>query len=339
MLKVYCPECNKNVKYTVNKNVIKEYKGYDVNVEENIANCSECNEDIFVAELEEDNLKRLYDKYRELSDIVTPEEILKFRGKYNISQRELVAIMDWGKMTINRYENGSLPSAGHADLLKLITTNDIFLKEKVNDALDKGRITIKTYNKVNESLKNNINDFYRECVITDLTHREDEYNGFRSFDIERMINLISYVADKVELYKTSLNKYLWYIDFENFKHNLRSMTGTRYMKYHYGPIVEKFKYEEIINNFNDKFYKEEVKSGCQTTTKIVSKGNYNMSIFKESEIKTIDSVIEQFKGVSCSEISRLSHAEKGWLNSDSKELISYNYAEELNIEFMRGEAL
>ena len=42
------------------------------------------------------------------------------RNKYDISQRELTAILDFGKMTINRYENGSLPSKSHSDYLRLI---------------------------------------------------------------------------------------------------------------------------------------------------------------------------------------------------------------------------
>ncbi len=62
---------------------------------------------------------------------------------------------------------------------------------------------------------------FKKMIVDSLTHKEDEYNGYRSFDIERLNNLISYLVDKVDLYKTSLNKYLWYIDFENFKENIK----------------------------------------------------------------------------------------------------------------------
>lgn len=339
MLKTYCPNCNESVNYTVKKNLIEEYKGSEVNVEENIANCDKCNENIFIEALEEDNLNRLYNKYREVEDIIKPDEIAGFRDEYNISQRELCAIMNWGKMTVNRYERGSLPSPGHADLLNIIINDEMFLKEKLKDALYKERINTKTYDKVNKKLKDDTDDIYKQCVISDLTHREDEYNGFRSFDIDRLTNLISYLADEVTLYKTSLNKYLWYIDFENFKHNIRSITGTRYMKYEYGPVIEDFKYEEIINNFNDKFYKNEIEEDCRITTTIISKQNYDLSVFKKSELEVIDSVIEEFKDISCSDISRLSHEENGWIDNNSRELISYNYAEKLKVDFIEDKAL
>ncbi len=59
----FCPECNKKVVFTIRQDIIKEYKGVEVNVEENIGVCSECGEDIFVMDLEADNTKRLYSKY------------------------------------------------------------------------------------------------------------------------------------------------------------------------------------------------------------------------------------------------------------------------------------
>jgi hypothetical protein len=81
--------------------------------------------------------------------------------------------------------------------------------------------------------------------------------------------LISYIADKVDnLYKTSLNKYLWYIDFENFRENVRSVTGLRYVKQQYGPVIENKGYEEIINLLEDKFYKEETEDIYNNSTKV-----------------------------------------------------------------------
>lgn len=97
MNKVFCPECNEEVTYHIINETINEYKGYNVDVAQNIAVCDNCNERIYVSELENDNLKRLYEKYRAMAGIVTPNDIINFREKYNISQRELVAILDWGK--------------------------------------------------------------------------------------------------------------------------------------------------------------------------------------------------------------------------------------------------
>lgn len=335
MKKAFCPKCNRKVEYTTRKNLIEEYKNVKVNVEENIAVCSECGEDIFISEIERDNLKRLYDKYRELTGIISPEDIVKFREKYNISQREIVAILGWGKMTVNRYERGALPSQSHSDILKTIISNEEVFKEKVEEAYEIVRINDKTYKKLQDTFVSSIKNLAKQIINSKLSHDENIYNGFRKFDIERVENLISYVADKVDnLYKTSLNKYLWFIDFAYFEENIRSITGLRYVKQQFGPVIEDKGYEQIINLLDSKFYKEETENyDVSIKTKILSKKNYDMTMFTEEEIEIIDKVIEKLKYISCGEISDKSHEENGWIESEIDELISYDYAEDLKISF------
>lgn len=335
MKEIYCTNCNKKVKHSIRKNTIQEYKGQIVNVEENIAVCDECGKDIFVPDIENDNLKRLYAKYGELTGTISSEEIIKFREKYDISQRELVSLLGWGKMTINRYERGALPSKSHSDILKNIISNEESLKQKVNEAYEALRINEKIYNKLTSCFQSSKN-IIKSLLEIDLCHEEDILNGFRKFEIDRVENLISYIADKVDnLYKTSLNKYLWYIDFENFKENVRSITGLRYVKQQYGPVIENKGYEEIINLLDDKFYKEETEDNYNNSTKvkIISKKNYDMSIYTKEEMDVIDAVIKKFKDISCSKISDESHKEAGWSENYINNIISYDYAEKLRMEF------
>lgn len=336
MKNIFCVNCNKKVSYSIRKNIIKEYKGQNVNVEENIAVCDECHKDIFVPDIDDANLKRLYAKYRELTGIISPEEIIKLRKKYNLSQRELVALLGWGKMTISRYEKGALPSKSHSDILKDLISNQESLKKKSKEAFENLRINEKTYKKLINSFQSSSNNIVKSLLKNELCHDEDILNGFREFDIERVENLISYIADKTDnLYKTSLNKYLWFIDFENFKENTRSITGLRYVKQKYGPVIEKKGYEEIINLLDDKFYKEETEDDYNNSTKnkIISKRNYDMSLYTEDEMEVINKVINKFKNMSCSKISDESHKELGWLNSGINDIISYDYADELKIIF------
>ncbi|MBW9154324.1 type II TA system antitoxin MqsA family protein [Clostridium estertheticum] len=336
MKNIFCTNCNEKVNYSIRKNIIQEYKGQTVNVEENIATCDVCGKDIFVIEIENDNLKRLYAKYGELTGTITSEEVIKFREKYNLSQRDLVSLLGWGKMTINRYERGALPSKSHSDILKDIITSEEKFKQKVTEAYAAARINEKNYNKITSYFQSSKRNMVKLLLESELKHDEDILNGFRKFEIERVENLISYIADKVDnLYKTSLNKYLWFIDFENFKENVRSITGLRYVKQQYGPVIEKKGYEEIINLLDDKFYKEETEDNYNnsTTTKLKSKKNYDMSIYDQEEMDVIDAVIKRFKDISCSKISDESHKESGWIKNDTDNIISYDYAEELKMEF------
>lgn len=329
-----CPYCNKEVSYHLRDDVIEEYKGKNVGVKISIAVCDECGKDIFVPSIEDENLKKLYDKYREMTGIVSPSEISLFRDKYNISQRELVSILNWGKMTINRYERGSLPSQSHSDCLKTIISNEEVFKQKVNEAYKDSRISKKLYARLEKSFENSKKNIAKLLISLYLKHEESIYNGYRKFDIERVENLIGYIADMVDnLYKTSLNKYLWFIDFENFKENVRSITGIRYVKLQYGPVIEERGYENIINLLDDKFYKEEIEEWYNDSikTKIISKKNYDMSIFSREECEVIDRVIDKLKTMSCGEISELSHKESAWKDNNINDFISYDYAEQLKL--------
>ncbi|MEZ0536650.1 type II TA system antitoxin MqsA family protein [Caldicellulosiruptoraceae bacterium PP1] len=333
MNKAYCPSCNEYVEYSIRQNIIKEYKGKEVNVIENIAQCKKCGTDIFVNEIEEENLKRLYSKYRKVAELITPEEIMKLRKKYNLSQRELGEILGWGKMTVNRYERGSLPSQSHSDYLKLMIKNEEIFKEKVDEAFINKRIREKTYQKIANKFSDTIAKMKRKILNKSLTHEESIYNGFRKFDFDKLENLISYIADKVDnLYQTSLNKILFYIDFTYFKRYLRSITGLRYMKYEHGPVIENFMYRDIIDYPSEKYtvIEKETSEGA-TIIIIKSNKNYDLTIFSKNELEVINNVINKLKNETCNSLSKLSHQEKAWIEIPIKSLITYEYANDIRL--------
>ncbi|MGL5087575.1 MAG: type II TA system antitoxin MqsA family protein [Clostridium sp.] len=331
MDKVFCPKCNRKVDYRLKENIIEKFKGKIVNVVEKVAVCDECGEDIFVPQIEQENFTVLYEKYREVSNLIKPEELIKFREKYNISQRELVSILGWGKMTINRYERGGLPSTGHSDYLKLIFKDENIFKEVVEKAYKETSITMKCYEKITGSINNYIDELQFRLLNSKLNCKQSIYNGFGKFNLDKIENIISYIADNVDnLYKTSLNKYLFYIDFLCYKENSVSITGLRYVKEQFGPVIEQKGYEDIINLLNDKVEKIE-RFGYEYSiiTKINSKKNYNMSLIKDYEIDVINTVINKLNAMNCTEISNLSHEEDAWKDTAKGELITYDFAESL----------
>ena len=117
-MRVYCPYCKKEVEYKVEKRDLKEFRGIEINTYENVAVCKECHQDLYVNEIEEKNNERIYELYREKANIIKPQDIIDLREKYDISQRELTAILGFGKMTINRYERGGVPTKSQSDYIK-----------------------------------------------------------------------------------------------------------------------------------------------------------------------------------------------------------------------------
>lgn len=336
-MKVYCPYCRKDVEYKVEKRDIKEFKGVKINTFENVGTCIECNNDLYINSLERENNERIYNVYKEKSNIITGKDIIDFRNKYNISQRELTSILGFGKMTINRYERGDIPTKSQSDYLKLLIENEDKFIEKVKDAYSKELITKKTYLKVvNDVVKNDdfelkMQDIFRRYIKESLNRKPDIYNGYKVFDLEKLENIISYIASKVKnLTVTSINKYLWYIDMYSFKQRTVSITGLTYQNQKFGPTILDQKYNEITV-LNDKYKREDIEVDNGTMTKIVSNKNYDLSEIENDEKEIIDFVIKLLKDKKVTEISEMSHNEIAWKKTKRLERISYEYAMKLNI--------
>ena len=334
-MKHYCPYCNSEQEYYIDKRIFKEYKGVDVNVEENVPICKKCGNELVINNIEDENLKRIYNKYREIKNIITPSEIKNLRNKYDISQRELTAILDFGKMTINRYENGSLPSKSQSDYLRLIANDPKEFFNKVKEAFAAHRISQKTFSKIeniiNEQYDYDNNYELKKYIESELKTSPNIFNGFKVLDLEKLQNLISYIASKTKLYLTSLNKYLWFIDMISYNKRAVSITGLTYVHEQYGPVIINRKYEEISKL--DEKYKREDKENNDGSIKsvITSNENYDLSAFTKEEIKIIDYVINMLSNKTVKEISNLSHKESGWKDTDRYEKISFEYADNLNI--------
>ena len=336
-MRVYCPYCKKEVEYKIEKRDLKEFKGIEVNTFENVAICNECNQDLYVNEIEDENNKRIYRIYREKANIIKPEDIIKLRKKYDISQRELTSILGFGKMTINRYEKGGLPTKSKSDYIRLLIENDDKFIEKVKEAYQNGSISGKTYQKIvstnleNEIVQNDIQDMYRRVINNSLRLKPNIFNGYKAFDLELVENIISYISSKVNnLTITSLNKYLWFIDILSFNQRGVSITGLTYQKQQYGPTIIDQRYKEI-SLLDDKYIRNDYEDESGTKTIITSNKNFDLSKLKDSEIEIINKIIKLLKNKNVTDISNMSHEEEGWKKTKKFDEISFEYAMNLNI--------
>ena len=336
-MKVYCPYCKKEVEYKIEKRDVKEFRGIEINTYENVAVCKECHQDLYVNEIEEKNNERIYELYREKANIIKPQDIVDLRKKYDISQRELTAILGFGKMTINRYERGGVPTKSQSDYIKLLIDNDNKFVEKVKEAYKNGNINDKTYEKIvstnleNEIGKNDIQDMYRRVINNSLRLKPNIFNGYKTFDLELVENIISYISSKVNnLTITSLNKYLWFIDIVSFNQRGVSITGLTYQKQQYGPTIIDQRYKEI-SLLDDKYTRNDYEDESGTKTIITSNKNFDLSKLKDSEIEIINKIIKLLKNKNVTDISNMSHEEEGWKKTKKFDEISFEYAMNLNI--------
>ena len=336
-MKVYCPYCKKEVEYRIEKRDIKEFKGIEVNTFENVAICIECNEYLYVNEIENENNERIFKIYRKIANIITPQDIVNLRNKYDISQRELTAILGFGKMTINRYERGGLPSKSQSDYIRLLIDNEIEFVNRVKAAYEKNEISEKTYKKIVSNdvekaiSKKEVQDNIRKYLNVELNRDPDIYNGYKSLDLDKIENIISYIASKVKnLTITSLNKYLWYIDMLSFNQRSVAITGLTYQNQKFGPTIINKRYDEI-SLLDDKYQREDFETINGNVTEIISKDNFDLNKISDSEKKIIDSVIKLLKNKKVTEISEMSHKEDGWRKTERLEQISFEYAMNLKV--------
>lgn len=118
---VFCPVCREDVEFAVLKN--KEtpiLKGEVYEFVSQKAYCEKCASEVYVAKIEDDNLKALYDVYRQKNDIVSLEEIRAIPKKYGIGKRPLSLLLGWGEQTFSRYYDGDLPTKQYSEILKKI---------------------------------------------------------------------------------------------------------------------------------------------------------------------------------------------------------------------------
>lgn len=120
--KIYCDFCNT---YTIAKIVSKKetfkVRGENITIQSSVLVCKECERDIFDEELDGKNIELVYNEYRKKHKLLFPSEIKEIREKYGLSQRALSRLLEWGEVTINRYETGALQDKAHDFLLRLIS--------------------------------------------------------------------------------------------------------------------------------------------------------------------------------------------------------------------------
>jgi hypothetical protein len=249
----------------------------------------------------------------------------------------MAILLEWGEVTITRYENGAIQDPAHNEVL-------MFIQEPSNmkEIFDRNGFLLPPV--IRESLKKKIDDLlncehpieptfslWKKYVTT--RQSVDEYSGFRGFDIERIINMIIYIAQKEKgVFTTKLNKLLWYADFVNFKKLSQSVSGSSYVHLPLGPVPND--YEWIIAlAINEKLISQEeivYPSGASGISYKALK-EADKSIFSAEEIASMDFVLEFFKSFNCKEIKKRAHEEKAYKETRETERISYKYASFLSI--------
>lgn len=153
------------------------------------------------------------------------------------------------------------------------------------------------------------------------------FTGHRTFSLEKMAAMVSYFAERTnDLYKTKLNKLLFYADFTNYYLLGRSISGSRYVHLPYGPVPDA--YEETLETLN---HYGVVDVTRENSADLIGPGdNAAKDFLNPEEVETLDWILKTYGSMSASQLTEVSHRERAYSNTRTGEEIAYEYAKFLS---------
>ncbi|MFZ3101391.1 MAG: type II TA system antitoxin MqsA family protein [Desulfitobacteriaceae bacterium] len=330
----YCHvcECNRVVNMVTKKESFP-VKGEPIEVVSDILTCSLCGEEIFDPYLDETNLERAFSDYRNKHNLLSPAQICQLRRQFG-SGRLVATLLGWSQATLVRYENGAIPEKAHHEQLLRLKEDPKYIKtlfEKSSDKLserERGKLSLIIEDKKSSAA------FIDPVEQLNLYFRQFYDNGqlITEFDYMKLTNVVLFYAYYHPiLYKTKLQKLLFYTDFLSTKRYGKQIIGLPFVHHNYGPVPLNHDLvhaclvmtETIETKLTAAPYEGEV---------IVASQEPDMAIFLPEEIDVLQSVLGFFRSYSSTQISDFSHKEKGYIETNHKEIIPYDYANYLLID-------
>lgn len=298
--------------------------------------CEDTGEEFSTDELDQINVNQLYNQYREKYGVPFPDEIAAIREHYGLSATKMSEILGFGVNSYRQYEAGDIPTVASGRLIQAAKDPEEF-KEFLNAS--RAVLTDREYKRfserVDELVRQTKDNLWDNLFIEHIFNhsKPNEFTGYKKPSLERIAMMISFFSENIQdLWKTKLNKLLFYSDFLNYKRTGYSISGIAYRAIPFGPVPSQY----------DKLYIK-LKDDEFTTIEFLefNNGNYGESIkgirkfedkvFPKDELNTLHDVLKKFGSCNTREIVNISHTEKGWLENERKHgLISYQkYAFEL----------
>lgn len=333
-MRAFCPHCEVERDLELMQ-ISRDYeiRGNTISVQLEILRCKECGEDFDPPDSSTDPLDIAYREYRRKQQMLQPEEIRELRTSLGLTQQELADLLGWGGATFSRYENGALQDDAHDTTLRFLRDprNVLRLVESNPKAVAAEKLS-KLIAQLNEMTEEGGLSFRQIYERRFGRYSVDIYSGYRRLDVNKMFSSILLFCSKTETVKTKLNKMLFFSDFKHFKEYSVSITGSRYAHLPYGPVPDRYSfYLAALHEDEGALAIEEKYFNDYSGEVLIAMKPPDLSIFSPSEIEILVGVNDELGGYSAKALSELSHQEKGYKETVDGELISYEYADHLNL--------
>lgn len=127
IMRKFCGNCEVFEEVNIIKRTDKfNVKNVNISAEIITLYCKYCGQEVYDREIEIENDINILDTYKRHKNLLTTENIIDLRKKYQISQSTFSQILGFGAKTITRYENGSIQDYAHDNLIRLIECKENF---------------------------------------------------------------------------------------------------------------------------------------------------------------------------------------------------------------------
>ena len=277
-----------------------------------------------------DSIQVFYDEYRRKHAMLMPDEIRSLRERYGLSREAFAGLFGMSAATLYRYEVGALQDDIHEQLLRSCEdpAQVIRVVRRHRD-----RLTDLQYRRFTDALAAWPQPLRSE-TWSESTATADVYSGNRCFDYQRYALLVCLLCQAGgPIFKTKLNKELFYADFNAFLLLGRSISGSRYRAIQHGPVPADF--DALLEAMENEGFVEtsevDFNEFSGTVVKAGPRAPNPSEPMDPRESSIIQFVAHRFDHVTAAEIRRMSHEEKAWIETHQRKLISYDWARDLKI--------
>jgi len=300
--------------------------------------CDVCGGSLGSDEADQAVLDAVYAEYRRQNNLLTPSQIEALRRRYRLSQKSFAALLGMSEATINRYEQGALQDPSHDTVMRACENPQIvrdLLARRGHLLSDWQRRRVEATLAGQEKTPDPWFDLVTGGGSVQAANEISDRTGYRRFDFGRYAAAVIWFCDRLNsVSKTVINKLVFYADFLNYRTSTVSLTGTAYRRAPYGPVPADYGMLLDWMEAQGLIQCREVEYPNGQTGFFYSPGTLAQSIsvtFSPHERKVLEHVADQVGRLSAKDISRRSHQEAAWRETEDGKLISYQFARQLSL--------
>jgi uncharacterized phage-associated protein/DNA-binding transcriptional regulator YiaG len=291
--------------------------------------CEDSGEKFTTLELEDLNMSQVHNQYREKYRIPFPEEIREIRQMYDVSANKMSEILGLGTNAYRLYESGEIPSVSNGRLILSVKDPAAFIRQvqassHILSEKEVNKLVLKAEHIIAENTRRTWDVLFLDQIFENQA--PSAFNGYRRPDMEKIANMISFFGSTIKkLYKTKLNKLLFYADFLSYSRTGFAISGISYRAIQFGPVPSQYQKLYVKLCDDGKLSIEQVDVGNGNYGEMISASkSFDPSDFTENELRTLQDVCDVYGDMQTSALVDASHLEKGWVdNEQSKSFISF----------------